>query len=428
MKNIYSKYIVFLLMIFVLSSCYQKKNATVLLHDNKGIKLIVNGNDFVVNGMNWDYYPIGTNYEYELWKQPDSIIRAALDYEMQLLKEMGVNAIRQYTGVPQKWIKYIYEEYAIYTMLNHSFGRYGLTLDGKWVGNTEYADERVRKVLLAEVKKMVFDYKDTPGLLFFLIGNENNYGLFWGGSETEDIPKKDEKSIERATAMYKLFNEAALSIKAIDTKHPVAMCNGDFLFLDIIKEQCADVDIFGINMYRGASFGNVFEKVKQELGKAVLFTEFGTDAYHTVGEKEDQQMQAFYLVANWKEIYENVYGVGRTGNCIGGFSFQFSDGWWKTGQTSNLSIHDTSASWANGGYEKDFIQGTNNMNEEWFGICAKDTIQANGVYKLHPRSAYYALQQVHHFKPLAMGVNLESINSHFTTIDLDYCFQNAKKK
>ena len=63
---------------------------------------------------------------------------------------MGVNVIRQYTGVPAQWIQYIYDKYGIYTMLNHSFGRYGLTLSGAWVANTEYSDPRVRDLLLKE--------------------------------------------------------------------------------------------------------------------------------------------------------------------------------------------------------------------------------------------------------------------------------------
>ncbi|MEO0626971.1 MAG: glycosidase, partial [Bacteroidota bacterium] len=92
-----------------------------------GTKLLVDGQPFMVNGMNWDYFPIGTNYSYSLWTKPDDIVRAALDAEMSYLKNMGVNAVRMYTGVPAKWITYIYERYGIYTMLNHSFGRYGLT-------------------------------------------------------------------------------------------------------------------------------------------------------------------------------------------------------------------------------------------------------------------------------------------------------------
>jgi hypothetical protein len=29
----------------------------------------------------------------------------------------------------------------IYTMLNHTFGRYGLTINGVWVLNTEYSNQ-----------------------------------------------------------------------------------------------------------------------------------------------------------------------------------------------------------------------------------------------------------------------------------------------
>jgi hypothetical protein len=45
---------------------------------------------------------------------------------MGITQKHGVNSIRQYVGVPAKWITYIYQNYGIYTMLNHSFGRYGL--------------------------------------------------------------------------------------------------------------------------------------------------------------------------------------------------------------------------------------------------------------------------------------------------------------
>ena len=167
--------------------------------NENGMKLMVNGDNFMINGMNWDYVPIGeTIPNYSLWNQSDDVIKAALDAEMGLLKNMGVNAIRQYEGVQPKWISYIYENYGIYTMINHAFGRYGLTLSGTWVPNTDYADPKTKEQLLAEVTALTLKYKDTPGLLMYLLGNENNYGLFWDGAETEDIPVKDRKSTKRA--------------------------------------------------------------------------------------------------------------------------------------------------------------------------------------------------------------------------------------
>jgi beta-galactosidase/beta-glucuronidase len=279
----------------------QADRVSVVYENNNDMKLVVNGDDFMINGMNWDYFPIGTNYSYSLWNQSDDIIKAALDAEMLMLKSMGVNAVRVYTGIPAKWITYMYENYGIYTMLNHSFGRYGVTVNKAWIGNTDYSDNATRDLLLAEVTQMAEDYKNTPGLLLYLLGNENNYGLFWDGAETEDIPEEDRRSTKRARFMYSLFNEAAVLMKNIDTNHPISICNGDLLFMDIIVEECPDVDIFGTNVYRGASFGDLFQRVKDEYNKPVLLTEFGSDAFNVITDSEDQMAQAYYKVENWKE-------------------------------------------------------------------------------------------------------------------------------
>ena len=139
-------------------------------NQSDGQKLLVDGKPFMINGMNWDYYPIGTNYNYSLWNQKDDFIKTALDSQMSLLKNMGVNAIRVYTGIPAKWITYIYKNYGIYTMLNHSFGRYGLTVNGTWVPNTDYANPATRALLIKEVKQLSQQYKNTPGLLMYLLG------------------------------------------------------------------------------------------------------------------------------------------------------------------------------------------------------------------------------------------------------------------
>ncbi len=406
-----------LLLCFAITVFSQTDKISVVKKD-KGVELEVNGSGFMINGMNWDYFPIGTNFNYSLWKQSDDIIKAALDSEMSLLKNMGVNTIRAYVGMQPKWIQYIYEKYGIYTVINHSFGRYGLTLDGAWVANTEYADPLTRELLLKEVSEMVEEYKDTPGLLMYLLGNENNYGLFWGGAETEDIPIEDRKSTERAKAMYKLFNEAVVEMKKLDDSRPMSICNGDLLFLDIIADECKDVDVLGINCYRGISFGDLFEKVRESMDVPIMFTEFGADAFNAVNMAEDQRSQAIYDLFNWKEIYENASGLGKSGNSIGGFTFQFSDGWWKFGQTKNLDVHDVNASWGNGGYKYDYVAGENNMNEEWFGICAKGETNQRGLYELYPRAAYYALKEAHKLNPYAEGISLKTIDDYFSNINI----------
>lgn len=415
----HTKHFLLFAMLFLFSIATFSQQSKIAVNSSfDGYKLMVDGKPFFIKGVNWDYFPIGTNYTYSLWSQPEDFIKKALDDEMPMLTYMGINTIRVYTGIPAKWIQYIYENYGIYTMLNHSFGRYGLTLDGAWTPNTDYSDPRVKKLLFQELNEMATTYKNTPGLLLILLGNENNYGLFWEGAETEDIPLEDRKSTQKAKALYSLFNEAVLEIKKIDNNHPVAICNGDLLFLDIIANKCKDIDILGINVYRGISFVDLFDRVKKEFGKPVLLSEFGSDAFNAITNTENQKDQAIIDLNNWAEIYKNAAGMGKAGNSLGGFTFQFSDGWWKYEQTKNLDVHDTHASWSNGGYSFDYKKGKNNMNEEWFGICAKGATTVDGHYELYPRAAYYALRDLNQIDPYQSGMTLNSIDQRFKAIDI----------
>ena len=160
--------------------------------------------------------------------------------------------------------------------------------------------------------------------------------------------------------------------------------------------------------------------------KPVLLTEFGSDALNAITEKEDQYSQAYYLLHNWKEVYSNAAGLGGWNNSIGGFSFQFSDGWWKYSQTLNLDVHDTNASWGNGGYTFDFEEGKNNMNEEWFGVMAKGSTREDGSFSLYPRAAYYILQKAHQFNPVEEQMAADDLEAHFSSISLDEALEQAK--
>jgi hypothetical protein len=396
----------------------------VILHE-KGRKLIVNKEAFFIKGMNWDYSPIGTNYTYSLWQQPEETIKAALDYDMSLLKKIGVNTLRIYSSIPPEWIAYIHQNYGIYTVLNHTFGRYGLTLKNQWVAHTDYGDSLAQTIILHEVEELARTYKNTPGLLLYLLGNENNYGLFWEGAETEDIPTNVANEV--AKDLYRLFNKATLLIKSIDSEHPVSICNGDLGYLDLIVSECPDVDILGINIYRGISFTDAFETLKKQTNKPFMFTEFGADAFNSITQTEEQNEQAKYVLHNWQEIYLNADGLDFGGNCLGGFTFQFSDGWWKKGQTYNLDVHDSGASWTNGGYTYDFVAGQKNMSEEWFGVCAKGITHANGTYPLYPRVACYILQEVHQINPYQKGQTTKKLKSDFSKIQLNDAVQKALK-
>ena len=100
MNTVKNNFLRLALFLFTIVGSAQVDQVSVV-KDDAGMKLVVNGNDFMINGMNWDYIPIGTNtVNANFWKKSDDIIKAGLDSEMSLLKNMNVNVIRQYTGVP----------------------------------------------------------------------------------------------------------------------------------------------------------------------------------------------------------------------------------------------------------------------------------------------------------------------------------------
>ncbi|MGD9546576.1 MAG: glycosidase [Candidatus Krumholzibacteriia bacterium] len=386
-----------------------------VVKDETGSRLMVGGEDFMVFGMNWDYMPIGQNYSYDFWGKPDDFIKAALEKEMSLMKAMGINVIRHYVGMPPRWVQYVYETYGIWTVINHTVGRYGMTIDGVWIPNTDYSDPRAREILKAEVRALVEEFRGTPGLLMYMLGNENNYGLSWSSFEIEALPE-GERYAAKAEFLYSLFGEVIAEIKKIDADVPVTMANGDLGYIDLIAKHCDGLDVFGTNVYRGISARDLYEEVEAKLGLPIMYTEFGCDAFNAITMKEDQINQAYYLLGQWREIYEQSAGKGKVGNAIGGMIFQWSDGWWKFRQEERLDIHDTNASWPNGGYPFDYREGENNMNEEWWGICAKGFNDSRGLYEVYPRAAYYALRDAFRLDPYAPDTDLDAIIEHFGRI------------
>jgi len=392
-------------------------NEVEVYKDPSGMKLQVDGKDFMVFGMNWGHIPIGENYAYDLWTQDEELIKRVLDHDMKLLSEMGVNTLRSFSMIPPKWVEYIYDNYGIMTAINHLMGRYGFTVDGAFVPNTDYSDPAARKAILDDIKATVERYKNTRGLVMFLIGNENNYGLQWTSFEIEDVP--DEVEDGRAVPLYTLWCESAKLVSDLDPNHPVAIVNGDLQYLNLVKRYCGALDIMGSNMYRGMSAGDAFARVDKELGMPFMFTEFGSDAYNAREEREDDAFQARYLKGNWKEIYEQAYGNGGAGNAIGGMIFQWSDEWWKYRQTVNLDVHDETSSWYGGGYDDFKERGSNNMNEEWWGIATRNPRDDSGFSGVTPRTAYYVLKEAFELDPYAASTTREVIDAHYRRISIN---------
>ena len=383
--------------------------------DEQGWKLQVNGEDFYVKGVVWSYTPRGQNYTFNLWAESDDFIRKVLDYEFGLMRAAGINAIRTFGLIPPEWVTYIYREHGIMTVINPLMGRYGYSIRGKWVPFTDYSDPITRETLKRDTIEIVRQYKDVPGVLMFAFGNESNYGLSWSSFEIENLPQ-GEQHTAKARYLYSLFSEVIAAGRAVAPNHPFTIVNGDIQYIDLIAEYLKDMDLLGVNVYRGPSFTSLWSDVQKKLGLPVLFFEFGSDAFNARRYEEDQRSQALILKDQWQEMYNKSYGLGEEGNSIGGFVFQWRDEWWKYLQVENLDVQDKNASWSNQGYLFDWAEGKNNMNEEWFGIAALGTPNADGVYEARPRMAYDVLSEVFAMDPYTAGK--AKINSMFASMDV----------
>lgn len=363
---------------------------------NSRYQLMVNNKPYIVKGVCYNPILIGYNHEYDWWGDANKPWLV----DGKLMQEMGVNTIRLYQVHEEpeevkQVIRDFYEKYGIRTVLGH------------WLGFWEYpcplyGDKPFRDKVKKEVLEMVNLYKDEPGLLLWTLGNENNYSFTgqvnpWSCNEIDREPNPAKQKFMRAKIYYSFVNEVAKDIHALDPNHPVALGNGELIGLDVAKQFCPEVDLVSCIIYRGKTFGNLFNSLKLTFDRPVLISEFGADAYDALLKKEDQNMQAFFLESQWHQIYENLASNKEgAGNCLGGTLFEWSDEWWKHNESDPESwkVHDTASNWSNGSYYFDIqAEGNKNMNEEWFGIVALSEELEKGLNKRIPKKSYYVIRE-----------------------------------
>ncbi len=296
-----------------------------------------------------------TDGPYEAWVDKNHNNKQDLDEpsvgDLALMKTMGVNTIRIYHHPlePNKnFLSKMYKDYGFMVAMGDFVGKYTNGSGAEWSEGTDYENPVHLKNMTESVRKMVLDYKDEPYILMWILGNENNYGV---ASNADKKPK----------AYFEFINNLALMIKSLDPNHPVAVCNGDTLFLDIFAKTAPDVDIFGANVYRGDyGFGSFWQQVAEVADRPAFISEYGAPAWAPpMSYEEAQEAQAEYHRGNWLDIKYNSAGYpDGTGNALGGIAFEWLDEWWKNYEPS---LHDKKADVVGpfaGGY----------YYEEWFGL------------------------------------------------------------
>ncbi len=290
--------------------------------------------------------------------------------DFRLMRDMGVNTIRLYhqpRKIDKVLLRELYDKFGLRVIMGDFLGKYALGSGAAWNPGTDYNNEEQKKNMIQSVTNMVLEYKDEPYILFWLLGNENVYGY---ACNADKYPSE----------YFAFANQVARYIKDIDPQHPVAICSGDVLYLDIFGRECPDVDIFGTNAYRGGyGFGSLWQQVKEEADKPAFITEFGCPAFADgLSADKAEEAQAAYLKSAWQDVIDNSAFHWGAGNAVGAVVFEWLDEWWKAYEPKT---HDTHALWAG-----PFPDGY--MHEEWLGVAGQGD-GSQSPFLRHLRKSYY---------------------------------------
>jgi len=315
----------------------------------------LNGQPFWAKGVAYSSGPAGDGSSAAFWSSPD---RPWLK-DAAVMKDSGVNSIRFYAAPGQvdgavKAAGDFYDK-GIYTFLGHDLGFWSRPL-------ADYRDEAVRSAVEKEVLEMVAAGKNEPGIIGWILGNENN-------SAFEGTPSPEKTA--QAEAYFSFVNQLAEKIKQIDPSRPVIMGLGETQYLDTLTKLIPDVDVVGLIAYRGDKFDGLFDDYSKKLAKPVIALEYGADSYNAQTGAVDEPAQAQYLQSLWKDLRQSTTMDRASGTALGGFLYEWVDQWWRAdaNNPSSWKVQDTSAQWSSASYRYDYdVPGNLNVNEEWFGL------------------------------------------------------------
>jgi len=361
-------------------------------------KLLADGKPFLVKGVCYSPVAIGKDYEFNFW---GDATKPWLE-DGRLMKAMGVNTVRFYKAGKnpeevRRVIDDLYREYGIRTLMGTYLGFWN------WPP-PNYSDDSFKEDIKTEVLEMVRLYKDSPGVLMWILGNENNYSFDqnppvqrWTSDAIDALPTPEAQRAERARLYYSFVNDLAKEIKKIDPRHPVVMGVGEVSSLEMAKLVCPDVDVLGMIAYRGPTFGNLFRQVKQKFDLPVLMIEYGADSFNALKRKPDEKSQAEFLKLQWKDIERNAYSGNAEGNSLGGVIFEWNDEWWKGNENlpHTWDVHEEAGQWGNPSYHTDAeVKDRLNINEEWFGVVGLEQTSEGALDKRVPKKSYETMKSL----------------------------------
>jgi hypothetical protein len=392
-----------------------------------GYKILVNGEELLIKGVNYAPTPIGTNPDYDPWGDyfyDDHNWQDIWNRDLPAIKAMNANTIKLYGmtsfmwdgGDPQKQTKFHKQFYQAL----HNLGLYVIPMvwfSVDWMNGNEPKDPyhvgQLESTKMYQAWKfMVAEAKDYPAVIGYCVGNEVNPGTSWNShaywmdryyplvSHVKDL---DPKKITMISLQDD--NDRDLGTKEINQWN----------------DQMPRLDVWGVCVYRAKvseSIGltDIFQTYAANTAnnqKPLVISEFGAPASTHVSANSTEAVllpdnanaTGQYIKVCWTpgwrqdDIMSNNAYNGSTDCkvCAGGFVFEWTDEWVKGDKQAwdhSGSATDKHTQTFPGGY----------WDEKWFGINGVSTDRRAPDHYYNPlvdspdvlqvRAAYYLLRSM----------------------------------
>lgn len=313
-----------------------------------GRQLLVHGKPFVMKAVCWNPVKKGWSHpEGLLFFNPSTQDLVAIEEDFRLMRELGVNTLRSYDAILDPRVLNLVEKYGLHLIVP-VMNYHATSFD--------------------QVRKIVKTLKDHPSTLFWEIGNEWNYNHFYSnGAAHQDLGYVGSK--ERVKQVAQL-------IRSLDTRLPISTVYGELPDKALIEE-LREIDMWGLNIYSGLTFGDRFERWKSLSNKPMYLAEYGADAMNI--DRVDLGEHARAVAELTKEIQANLSATHQHRTAIGGSLFEWNDEWWKS-PGGRLDQQDNGGFAPGGGPHPDRM-----FNEEWWGLVDIDR---------NPRPAFIELKKL----------------------------------
>ena len=349
--------------------------------------VLLDGKPFFIKGVDYGSTQIDSLYNQAPVANPlDNVYKGIWQKDLELMRADGVNAVKVY-NVTLDSFKNIpnYNVLAPQQPFRKETGKIDEFLNAAWnngdhpiyvvlslqFGASNVLQPIYRKALADAFKITASEYGSYPALMGISIGNEIN-------SEEYIVQPDWWKGLNDLDASIKAgFKE--VGAKKITTTTMIdgsEMIGGkDYLKTVYYGEKYGfKVDAWGLDLYRGPSLGAAFQEIKRSTVKPAIIAEYGsTAAYYPAstakhgpnyscidyppGSKDkpyyglpppmpwdgarelrnsssanpNMQNLVDYVKTNQQEVYANSTVQSGLGVDSGGFYFEFSDEWWKSG-------------------------------------------------------------------------------------------------